>query len=483
MPRFFVCLILGLLIAPIFNDAQILDKQNVSISAPSKSWHGQVAGLLNESCRSYHASMTAKVINDEHPWRLWPGLINERDIKIGGNIYGFREAMEIIWKNQHPTNCANAKYMISSGWQGGFGSEVHMYGAGLAIALELGRVFISYPPGPVHVGFNDNKWQTKNPFCGEQNKHTLECYYEPWSNCSPPGVTPRSDFSHKSMYRMHDTDFTVKGSHSRNATIPSAVREKVKSIQTIVFVHTGWADTDKYVPTQLRQILECSSADRALDLKWIRALTTAYILRPNLITLRKLRSFQATTPLVKPSDTCVAMYMRRGDKHVEMKFVKSEKYFEAIELVRARTLQLYQQYPDTRNFGFDLNLFVQSESPIAIKDTQTWGKRANWSVSHTTLFDRATVDANLPYDAARSKKRAGIYRHHPLEYLSMLLTIDYSLKCSAWVCTLASNFCRVIDELRATVGSKANLPFADMSTETCYHPPCIGENFNMDNFT
>jgi hypothetical protein len=38
------------------------------------------------------------------------------------------------------------------------------------------------------------------------------------------------------------------------------------------------------------------------------------------------------------------------------------------------------------------------------------------------------------------------------EYISMLLNLEYSLQCDAYVGTLASNWCRIVDEMRATVG-------------------------------
>ena len=34
----------------------------------------------------------------------------------------------------------------------------------------------------------------------------------------------------------------------------------------------------------------------------------------------------------------------------------------------------------------------------------------------------------------------------------MLLNLEYAIKCDAYVGTLASNWCRLVDELRATVG-------------------------------
>jgi hypothetical protein len=51
----------------------------------------------------------------------------------------------------------------------------------------------------------------------------------------------------------------------------------------------------------------------------------------------------------------------------------------------------------------------------------------------------------------------------------MILTLDGHIRCSAFVCTHRSNYCRVIDELRATVGNKANRMYADWTCE----PPCI----------
>lgn len=38
----------------------------------------------------------------------------------------------------------------------------------------------------------------------------------------------------------------------------------------------------------------------------------------------------------------------------------------------------------------------------------------------------------------------------------MLLNLEYLVRCDAWLCTLASNFCRVVDEMRATVGGSEN---------------------------
>jgi hypothetical protein len=50
--------------------------------------------------------------NEIEKWKLWPGLINDYDKMNGETVVGFREAMEAIWKNQHPEDCSKAKFVI-----------------------------------------------------------------------------------------------------------------------------------------------------------------------------------------------------------------------------------------------------------------------------------------------------------------------------------------------------------------------------------
>ena len=54
----------------------------------------------------------------------------------------------------------------------------------------------------------------------------------------------------------------------------------------------------------------------------------------------------------------------------------------------------------------------------------------------------------------------------------MLVHLSDFLKCDAFVCTLMSNYCRLIDEFRATIAMKPAALFADLSKETCSQPPC-----------
>ena len=47
------------------------------------------------------------------------------------------------------------------------------------------------------------------------------------------------------------------------------------------------------------------------------------------------------------------------------------------------------------------------------------------------------------------------------EFLWSLLNLQLALEADAWVGTLTSNWCRLIDELRSTVRCKAEFPYAD----------------------
>lgn len=84
---------------------------------------------INESiCPAYKDA--TKPFPDDFVSRLslWPGLMNDYDKKEGETLYGAQEALEIVHRNQHPTSCSGARFLISGGWPYGFGSRIHMEG-------------------------------------------------------------------------------------------------------------------------------------------------------------------------------------------------------------------------------------------------------------------------------------------------------------------------------------------------------------------
>jgi len=189
------------------------------------------------------------------------------------------------------------------------------------------------------------------------------------------------------------------------------------------------------------------------------------MMRPNPSTLLEIEKYRQLP--ISSTDACVAMHVRRGDKSIEMSLIPTENYLSAAQYI-------WDHHMVERSRGQEKPiLFVSSEEPSVFTEAEQWGKAHNWTVLYTNLFDRSTVSARLDFNATSLERKNKIPSvHHELEYISMLVNLDYALRCQGWVCTLASNTCRLIDELRATIGGKINNPFADLSIETCSAPPC-----------
>jgi hypothetical protein len=113
-------------------------------------------------------------------------------------------------------------------------------------------------------------------------------------------------------------------------------------------------------------------------------------------------------------------------------------------------------------------VFLTSDDVDVIEQSKVWAKEAGWKVIYTELFDRNKTIDKYDWETKVKMGWSGMMNgHFETEYLSMLLNLEYSVRCEAWVCTLASNSCRLIDEMRATVGGKANRYYADLSMKSC----------------
>lgn len=173
------------------------------------------------------------------------------------------------------------------------------------------------------------------------------------------------------------------------------------------------------------------------------------------------------------------MYIRHGDKGIEMSLVETYKYWEAAVTLHNNGLVSGSHstnitiYNGSGRVDAGGSVFIGSENASAIAEFESYGRRYGWDIRYTNLFDRNEVTANLDFITKNSyqRNRTSLV-HHDLEYLSMLLNIDYHLKGSAFVCTIKSNFCRVIDELRAALAGKANRYYVDLS---CSEGMCMND--------
>lgn len=174
-------------------------------------------------------------------------------------------------------------------------------------------------------------------------------------------------------------------------------------------------------------------------------------------------------------------------------------------------------------------IFFGTETPSIVSDAIAWGMESGWTVlfnplqleifrrtglavpklTTTNSSNRATSDihnrklltmqstemvegkegdkpsnrilqVNRPHTSEKAKQARPrqVYRvsamHTDMEFPSMLVNLADLMRCDAFVCTLQSNYCRLLDEMRALVAAKPSALFADLSIETCAKPPCIG---------
>lgn len=393
---------------------------------------------VSDDCKKYYKNNLSPVAyTSENKYGLWPNLVNSYQLKHGQQLFGFQEAIEIIWKNQHEQDCKTANFTIAIDWNHGFGSRIHVEGSGLREALNSNRVYLMRSDAPIHF--------VNNSHCRKQNISSFECYYLPWSACTLSDALPY-------------INNTSRVNHFSRRLEVEYDNDKVEK--------------DKKVPDIFLPLLKCSPMKTQFYYYWFRAITASYLLRPNQATLSELAKYRklpiGTESSVNEHKRCVSMHVRHGDKNGEMQLVPFRVYANMTHYLWNNGLvqnsKHDRQHRDHRN---KLQVFLGSETPAIFEEARVWAKKSNISLYYSNIFNRSSV--------SYMEFGGGTVRHE-LEYLSMLLNLEYALKCDAWICTFQSNTCRVMDELRATVGGKANFHNVDLSIGTCPIVPCIDGN-------
>jgi hypothetical protein len=437
----------------------------------SFGWHAyDYSKLQNEGCENLtnsHISTNLKEIVTKY--KLWPGHLQDREVTSDNILYGIDIAMQTIWDHQHPINCSNSKFLISGYWEYGFGSTVHIEGAALSLAMNLGRVYLQNP-----IMFPSKNWQVKSIFCRSQLKSNLECYYHPWSSCTifdALGLDAFRILEKRERDRKRNLHFDPLKSfdvtkdeimnNSRKSIIESLI-EKYKSDKTLIH---GTVDMDflgHVIPFSLVEVVNCSPMRQDFTIYWWRAIAATYMLRPNNLTLEWL--YKNRPKRFHHTDNSINIYIRRGDKTLdEMKSVTSDAYISAANIIwRDKLISKVNGENITHH-----KIFFESEDASANLEVEALSKLCSWEFFNTTFYDRSIHQSKLKAN-----------NHHELEYLGMIHTLDTAMISSGWVCTLASNVCRLIDELRTTIAGKLRYPYADLSEETCTNVPCIGSNIS-----
>ena len=183
-----------------------------------------------------------------------------------------QEAQEWIYSAQHPADCAVAQLGLDEYFNSGMGSSIFGTANSFMLALSRGQVWL--PIGG---------WMGGSCPLG-----TMECFFEPVSNCTPPlGGMAAID-----GVRIHSASSINRQMANRVVAIP------------LKWQHKGFM--------------------------WWRAQVVAFMLRPNNITSAALtaaarRLFPQGLP--RPF---VGVFLRHGDKEPESPVFRGKKYLEML---------------------------------------------------------------------------------------------------------------------------------------------------------
>ncbi|KAJ1435210.1 hypothetical protein B484DRAFT_446216 [Ochromonadaceae sp. CCMP2298] len=414
-----------------------------------------------EFTAEFHKQTRPISAENREKWSLFADVASANDMLTGESMYGFEEGMEAIWANQHPADCSSAKFLVSGGFESGFGSELHVVGTGLALAMAMNRVYVMIPDeagsGIADKWNSANRWQVDTPYCKNQSHTNLECYYMPWTSC------PWSE-------AMRGTD--LKKLRSQGLHIPfNDVQKKLDRPERTIIAHLSPELVD-VIPPSLAHLVDCSPIPHDKRRYWWRSITAAFLVRPNAPTAALIRQHRQDPSMRfdQNNEQCVSVYIRRGDKHLEMKIIDDEtKFFDMAK-------RLWDTLPATGTQ--QPVMFVGSEDPGVMESAIRWGAASHWTVRYSDLFDRSAVSTHLNAEQMEKLRQTTGLQHDQWEYFAMILNLDAHIRCSAFVCTMRSNYCRLVDELRATVGAKANRSYADLSCgEDCIDSPKTGVDF------
>ena len=426
------------------------------------------------------------------------------------------EALERIHKNQFPQDCSGKKFLISRGMRTGFGSEIHIEGLGLAMALETGRIYMPPPGEGINGGF-DQKWK---------------CYYESYTNCTidPEEMRKQKAYNlqHYPISKGRIRMFKVKESDRIKAVETKVIDKKAIHSATKTYrneaylsileaIHIG--PYFKIVPTMVQDLVDKLPIADRLKHYWWRTVAAGFLLREQghtTATVDKLR----IPGLDDLKGQCVSSYIRHGDKAREMNLVPFKAYVQAAE----RGWEMWREQGRVPK-GAKKTLVMGTETPAVWKEAQEWAKLAGWDLKFNPIQKELwaakswDVDGDQIFDI-RHKNRpkldqmvstgilskvdpqqkmcySYVHMYQPtfttvksdrimtpkvvitdtsplalrFEYLSMLVNLKDFLSCDIHVCTLASNYCRIIDVMRAVRGKPGTL-WVDLSKETCSDPPC-----------
>jgi hypothetical protein len=353
--------------------------------------------------------------------------------------------------------------------------------------MKMNRVLVLNETRDDHVLFG---WWTNTTFCRQNGDlKSLECYYEPLTSCTREDIFAGSGFSsyNEAVFNQHDSSIQKAIFFG----IPQIVRAGMWDLpQKFIIMGSSLGNEHNarfYVPEVFRQMLKCSPIPEKNYYYWWRAVSASYLLRPNRAVQALMEAKRKNAMMIyNHRHSCVSIYVRRGDKEGEMPFVPFEQYAYAADYLSEKGMVPIihggdYHYNTSSNISISSkHVYLGSEEPTVFKEAKEWAALKNWTLHYHTFFDRSKLTSREGQEEQVSKEKSFSAHHDELEYFAMVFDIDNHIKCEAFVCTMKSNFCRVIEELRATVGGKANRYYVDLNSPWEKEMSEVDKNFALD---
>ena len=368
-------------------------------------------GLCNVVPAAQHHLYRANCTSDTYVHTGWP----QPGLKTA--LYGTGFAQATIREHQFPKAGCHGddggllhNILLYDFFGAGIGAQIHRLADALAAAIQLNRILVVKESSK--TGYFDPYW------CNGTFS-IFECYFEKLSGCNPALIDARQAATFDMQAGDQSQHRILQYSHDINVKLG------------ILF------------PDLLRTFLQASPVIQSEYRLWWKTQVTAFVIRPNEKTRNAIQQrlhdhvkrFGDSVP-----DGTITMHVRRSDKKYEVKLLTNDAYLQAAE-------SLITEHPDM--LRRHIYLLTEDERTL-----QEFINLPGWNVSYFHM-DRLNETAQTPYSVLH---RVGIAN----EVLNELCNLQLAIQGDAFVLTsYFSNWSRLIDELRSTVGGKAAVPYAD----------------------
>jgi hypothetical protein len=338
-----------------------------------------------------------------------------------------RWAQEKIFENQFVNDCQTAEIMITDGYESGFGSEIHVIGAMLGYSMEHKHALV--------LGPSSCKAFTDPVAC----KQGCACLFRPITNC---------DYQSTLQSNPNPTKISLGSIQIGTTTHTQNQHQLLKSIESHF-------DVQNTVPTLFRNALvdKIPSISGDQIKYWWRAQSAAFLMRFNNATVEAVASLRHNSqihyytnrtkaPFPLPAST-IAIHIRGGDKWREMTLIHATNYISAaIENIRNMPLSFSPRV-----------IFTSADDPEKLALAREQAERENLIFAFTHL-PRQDGGHSLSTWLQEGSKADRFYGH--------LLQLLMSLEADSWIGTRASNWNRLIDELRCVWVDKCQKMYTEV---------------------